>query len=67
MFAAPVPLATFTVKLAGMPAEIVVVGPVMLIPVRGLSPTVTSAVLPATLAVTFAVRVVVSIVRATPS
>jgi len=42
-------------------------GPVMLIPVRGLSPTVTSAVLPATLAVTFAVRVVVSIVRATPS
>jgi hypothetical protein len=38
----------------------------MEIPVRGLRPTVTSAVFPATLAVTFAARDVVKVVCATP-
>ena len=63
-------------KEAGSPADIEVVGPVIEMPVRGFSETVTSAVLPATVAVTFAVRspdcddgadVSVSVVVATPN
>src|SRR5882672_10889200 len=63
---------TPTVKFAGNPAEIGVVGAVIVIPVRGAIPMVTSAVFPATLAVTLAARVVdcvdvnVSVVVATP-
>src|SRR3954453_7450923 len=47
---------TATVNVAGCPAETCVVGAVMVIPVRGLGVRVTSAVLPAALAVTFAER-----------
>jgi hypothetical protein len=50
---------TFTVNVAGTPADTCVDGGVMLIPVRGLRPTLTSAVFPATFAVTFAGRDVV--------
>lgn len=60
--AAPTP----TVKVTGVPAEVAVVGPVMLMPVRALRFTVTVAVLPATFAVTIVVRVACSVVFATP-
>src|SRR5436190_524048 len=59
-------LPTFTVNVAGKPAETGVVGPAMDMPVRGFRPTVTSAVFPATLAVTFAVRGAFTVVVATP-
>jgi hypothetical protein len=60
-------LATPTVKVAGCPAFTGVVGAASVIPVRGFNPTVTSAVFPATLAVTFETRDVFKTVCATPS
>src|SRR5262245_5357304 len=59
-------LATPTVKVAGRPADIVAVGPAIVTPVRGLNVTVTSEVLPATLAVTLAVVGALTTVVATP-
>ncbi len=47
-------VATLTVKLVGMPAEMGPVGGVMLMPVLGLMVTVAVAVLPAAFAVTVA-------------
>jgi hypothetical protein len=58
--------ATATVNVAGTPAETGVVGPVSVTPVRGFRPTVASAVLPATFAVTFAGRDVFRVTVATP-
>jgi hypothetical protein len=60
------PLATPTVNEAGTPADTGVVGPAMVTPVRGFNRTVTSAVLPATFAVTLASRLVVSDTLAVP-
>ena len=57
---------TPTVNVAGTPAETGVVGAVIVIPVRGFSLTVISAVFPATFAVTFASRDVVSKTVAVP-
>src|SRR5947207_3668804 len=60
-------LPTPIVNVAGCPAFTEVVGPEIVTPVRGFSPTVTSAVFPATLAVTLAVRDVFRTVCALPS
>jgi hypothetical protein len=57
---------TPTVNVAGTPADTGVVGPAKVMPVRGLRLTVTSAVFPATLAVTFAVREINAVMLATP-
>jgi hypothetical protein len=57
---------TPTVNVTGTPADTSVVGPASVMPVRGLSFTVTVAVFPATLAVTMVSRDVVRAVRATP-
>jgi hypothetical protein len=57
---------TPTVNVAGTPADTGVVGPARVTPVRGLRPTVISAVFPATFAVTFVTREVVSETRAVP-
>ena len=59
-------LPTPTVNVAGTPADTGVVGPARVIPVRGFSPTLTSAVFPATFTVTLAARDVVSVVCAVP-
>ncbi len=57
---------TPTVKVAGTPAEMGVVGAVSVTPVRGRRVTLTSAVFPETLAVTLVAAVVVSVVVARP-
>ena len=57
---------TAIVNVAGDPAETCVDGGVMPMPVRGLRSTTTVAVFPATFAVTVDLRVVVSVMLATP-
>ena len=59
-------VATLTVTVAATPAEICPVGAVTVMPVRGLSVTLSVAVLPATFAVMSASRVVLSTLAATP-
>ena len=58
--------ATPTVNVAGTPADTGVVGPARVRPVRGLRLSVISTVFPATLAVTFAVRVINAVILAVP-